>query len=161
MRTSTELSPRRRLAAWIPLTFVPGRGAPTRSMLTLGQPLSPFDWPLPGLFRWFSPYGTHLMARLCGVRHLVTRSCRRDCREPMASDLKSRQTTPPYFGVRGTGRAQLLPSDAAVVLPQLIDKYLGDQTVPLAKWLLSRLDEEVAIRIDSLTLSSWDYSRRM
>ena len=69
--------------------------------------------------------------------------------------------TPPYFGVRGTGRAQLLPSDAATVLPQLIDKYLGDQTVPLAKWLLSRLDEEVAIRIDSLTLTSWDYSSRM
>ena len=69
--------------------------------------------------------------------------------------------TPPYFGVRGTGRAHLLPSDAATVLPQLIDKYLGDQTVPLAKWLLSRLDEEVAIRIDSLTLSSWDYSARM
>jgi hypothetical protein len=69
--------------------------------------------------------------------------------------------TPPYLGVRGTGRAQLLPSDAATVLPQLIDKYLGDQTVPLAKWLLSRLDEEVAIRIDSLTLTSWDYSSRM
>ena len=87
-----EVSLGRRLATWIPLTFAPGRGAPTRSMLTLGQPLSPFDWPLPELFRWFSPCGTHLMARLCGVRHLVTRSCRRDCREPMASDLKSRQT---------------------------------------------------------------------
>ena len=69
--------------------------------------------------------------------------------------------TPPYFGVRGTGRAQLLPLDAAAVLVQLIDKYLGDRTVPLAKWLLSRLDEEVAIRIDSLTLTSWDYSSRM
>ena len=69
--------------------------------------------------------------------------------------------TPPYFGVRGTGRAQLLPADAATVLPRLIDKYLGDQTAPLAKWLLSRLDEEVAIRIDSLALSSWDYSARM
>jgi hypothetical protein len=44
---------------------------------------------------------------------------------------------------------------------QLIDKYLGDRTVPLAKWLLSRLDEEVAIRIDSLTVTSWDYSSRM
>ena len=69
--------------------------------------------------------------------------------------------TPPYFGVRGTGRAQLLPLDAAAVLVQLIDKYLGDRTVPLAKWLLSRLDEEVAIRIDSLTVTSWDYSARM
>ncbi|NQW31619.1 MAG: pyridoxamine 5'-phosphate oxidase family protein [Actinomycetales bacterium] len=69
--------------------------------------------------------------------------------------------TPPYLGVRGTGRAQLLPLDAAAVLVQLIDKYLGDRTVPLAKWLLSRLDEEVAIRIDSLTVTSWDYSSRM
>lgn len=73
--------------------------------------------------------------------------------------------TPPYRGVRGHGRAHLDPPRAADLLPRLIERYLGPNVDgkprPLADWLLSRIDDEVAIRIDGLTVTSWDYSARM
>ena len=69
--------------------------------------------------------------------------------------------SPPYRGVRGHGRAELLPSRAADVLPALIERYLGDADAPLAAWLLSRLDTEVAVRIHPLTVTTFDYSPRM
>lgn len=69
--------------------------------------------------------------------------------------------SPPYRGVRGHGRAELLASRAADILPALIDRYLGDADAPLAAWLLSRLDSEVAVRIHALTVTSFDYSPRM
>jgi nitroimidazol reductase NimA-like FMN-containing flavoprotein (pyridoxamine 5'-phosphate oxidase superfamily) len=68
---------------------------------------------------------------------------------------------PPYRGVRGRGHASLVPELAAHVLPRLIDRYLGAAPSPLAAWLMSRIDDEVAIRIDRLTVTSWDYSARM
>ncbi len=69
--------------------------------------------------------------------------------------------TPPYRGVRGSGRAALLPEAAPEVLPRLIDRYLGARPTPLATWLMSRLDREVAVRIDQLVVTTWDYSDRM
>jgi hypothetical protein len=69
--------------------------------------------------------------------------------------------SPPYRGVRGTGHATLIPEAAAEVLPRLIHRYLGDEPSSLAAWLLSRLDQEVAVRIDGLAVSTWDYSARM
>lgn len=69
--------------------------------------------------------------------------------------------TPPYRGVRGTGQATLVPEAAADVLPRLIRRYQGQDSTPLADWLLSRIATEVAVRIDGLTLTSWDYSGRM
>jgi nitroimidazol reductase NimA-like FMN-containing flavoprotein (pyridoxamine 5'-phosphate oxidase superfamily) len=66
---------------------------------------------------------------------------------------------PPYRGVRGSGMASLHPDEARHVLPLLIDRYVGPG--PLSDWLMSRLDTEVAVRIDGLALTSWDYSGRM
>ena len=67
---------------------------------------------------------------------------------------------PPYCGVRGTAVAALLPERAADVLSRLIERY--DQSgTSLAGWLLNRLEDEVAIRLDGLTVTSWDYSGRM
>ena len=73
----------------------------------------------------------------------------------IASDL------PPYRGVRGTGTASLDTGRGPEVLAGLIDRYLGAEPTPLGAWLLSRSDREVAIRIDGLTVTSWDYSARM
>ena len=67
---------------------------------------------------------------------------------------------PPYCGVRGTGNATVVPERAADILPGLIERYAQSGT-PLAEWLMSRLDDEVAIRIDALAVTTWDYSRRM
>ena len=69
--------------------------------------------------------------------------------------------TPPYRGVRGQGTAELAAQPAATLLPQLIDRYQGAEESPLRRWLLARLDTEVAIRIGELTVASFDYSGRM
>lgn len=68
---------------------------------------------------------------------------------------------PPYRGVRGTARAEILPDRAADVLPRLILRYLGDEPGSLGGWLLSRLDHEVAIRLHDLRVSTFDYTSRM
>lgn len=89
---------------------------------------------------------------------LLTRRLRRspNCGFEIAGDL------PPYKGVRGTGVAELHSSaKAATVLPRLIDRYLGDRDAPLAAWLMSRIDDEVAIRIGSLRVTSYDFTARM
>lgn len=68
---------------------------------------------------------------------------------------------PPYRGVRGTGRAEVRRDEAARILPALIERYQGDGRTALSDWLLGRLDREVAIRIEPMTLTSWDYTDRM
>ncbi len=68
---------------------------------------------------------------------------------------------PPYRGVRGRGVASMDAVLAAGLLERLIIRYLDDSESSLASWLQSRVADEVAIRIDSLVVSSWDYSSRM
>jgi nitroimidazol reductase NimA-like FMN-containing flavoprotein (pyridoxamine 5'-phosphate oxidase superfamily) len=68
---------------------------------------------------------------------------------------------PPYFGVRGQGRATLLRADAADVLRRLARRYLGGDSSEFARWLLSRRVPEVAIRIEPVRIASWDFSARM
>ena len=68
---------------------------------------------------------------------------------------------PPYRGVRGRGVASLDPRPASDLLERLISRYLGGEESPLAAWLRSRVSNEVAIRIGTLSVSSWDYSARM
>ena len=67
----------------------------------------------------------------------------------------------PYRGVRGTAKAEILADRAPDMLPRLIERYLGDAPSPLADWLLSRLDREVAIRLHDLRVTSFDYTPRM
>jgi len=68
---------------------------------------------------------------------------------------------PPYYGVRGQGDAVLTDQGGAQMLEQLLDRYLGGQDSPLAKWLLSRSEEEVLITITPRRWFSWDYRQRM
>lgn len=67
----------------------------------------------------------------------------------------------PYRGLRGRGAVRCRPELGGAVLERLIDRYLPDRTHPLAAWLLSRRDEEVAIEITPTWQTGWDYSRRM
>jgi|AntAceMinimDraft_12_1070368.scaffolds.fasta_scaffold01737_13 nitroimidazol reductase NimA-like FMN-containing flavoprotein (pyridoxamine 5'-phosphate oxidase superfamily) len=69
--------------------------------------------------------------------------------------------TAPYSGVRGTGTASIHPELAGDVLHRLITKYQGNSETDFSTWLLSRLDKEVAIKINALTLATWDFSGRM
>lgn len=68
---------------------------------------------------------------------------------------------PPYRGVRGQGRAELVAAEGVAVLRRLIRRYLGGDASPLARWLLSRAESEVALRITPLRVASWDYTARM
>lgn len=77
------------------------------------------------------------------------------CAFEIAGDL------PPYRGVRGKGVASLDPEPARALLERLIGRYLADGESPLATWLRSRVTDEVAIRIGTLAVSSWDYTARM
>lgn len=68
---------------------------------------------------------------------------------------------PPYRGVRGTGRAEIVADRGPDVLDALLARYLDPVNDPLAAFLRSGADDEVALRISRLTLSSWDFSPRM
>ena len=69
--------------------------------------------------------------------------------------------TPPYRGVRGKGRASLHPELGGKVLEQLLERYDIASNSKLAGMLLSKIDQEVAIRIEPGRISSWDFSQRM
>ena len=67
---------------------------------------------------------------------------------------------PPYFGIRGQAIAKISPGKAEEVLLSVLDKY-NQQNSSLAKWLLSRVDEEVAVHLKPIRIQSWDYTERM
>ena len=67
----------------------------------------------------------------------------------------------PYRGVRGAGTVCCLPDAGAETLDRLIQRYLGSDANRLARWLKSRQDEEVALKITPNWLTSWDFSSRM
>ena len=46
-------------------------------------------------------------------------------------------------------------------MQRLIDRYLGKSNGGLAGWLMSRVDEEMVLRIHPVSISSWDYRPRM
>jgi nitroimidazol reductase NimA-like FMN-containing flavoprotein (pyridoxamine 5'-phosphate oxidase superfamily) len=68
---------------------------------------------------------------------------------------------PPYRGVRGTAAASVVPDQGRATLDRLLDRYLDDANAGLAEWLRDRADDEVAVRLDDLRVSSWDFSARM
>ena len=68
---------------------------------------------------------------------------------------------PPYRGVRGQGIATLHEEGGGAMLEGLLQRYLGDTESGLARWLLSRAEEEMLISIRPERLFSWDYTDRM
>ena len=68
---------------------------------------------------------------------------------------------PPYFGVRGQAVANLSRNGAAEMLTRLLERYLGDLESRLAKWLLSRKEEEMLITLSPSRFHTWDYRERM
>ena len=68
---------------------------------------------------------------------------------------------PPYRGVRGYGSARIAAEDGQQTLLNLIDRYLGQENQGLRQWLLQRADDEVAVVLEDLAVSTWDFSGRM
>jgi len=68
---------------------------------------------------------------------------------------------PPYRGVRGRAKATIHADRGEEILRTLLDRYLGGTESPLASQLLSKSQSEVAIAITPVSMSSWDYRKRM
>ncbi|MFT7689166.1 MAG: hypothetical protein ACI9FB_004534, partial [Candidatus Azotimanducaceae bacterium] len=68
---------------------------------------------------------------------------------------------PPYKGVRGRGEVTLTRDGVDETLHTLISRYLGDSNNSLAKWLLSRAEQEYVLEIKPTWITSWDYGHRM
>lgn len=69
--------------------------------------------------------------------------------------------TPPYKGVRGKGLVEIVPSSGGEILVSLLRRYKIDMESKLAKMLLAKIQEEVAICITPSSMSSWDFTERM
>ena len=69
--------------------------------------------------------------------------------------------TPPYCGVRGKAMIEVDAAAASQSLPRLITRYMGDTNAGLGQWLMSRVDEELELRLKPVWISAWDYGQRM
>lgn len=67
----------------------------------------------------------------------------------------------PYRGVRGKGQATLVPERGGEILNRLLQRYGIAPGSRLAKSLLAKVDQEVAICIRPSRISSWDFTDRM
>lgn len=105
---------------------------------------------------WFTFDGQHLLAAT-HEKALITGLLQADGR--CAFEIAT--NTEPYLGVRGQARAHLVMEEGKAVLPQLISKYIDGRHPKLQAWLLSRAEEEYAIRLNIEWISAWDYSGRM
>ncbi len=68
---------------------------------------------------------------------------------------------PPYCGVRGQALARIDPARGEEILRRLLARYLGGDNSALARRLLARAHEEVAIVLTPVNLFTWNFSRRM
>lgn len=77
------------------------------------------------------------------------------CAFEIAADL------PPYCGVRGQAIASIDDGIGAEILEQLLVRYLGGIDNALARNLLAKRDDEVAIILKPINIYTWDFSNRM
>lgn len=68
---------------------------------------------------------------------------------------------PPYRGMRGQGKAVILPERGEEILSRLLERYFQNTSSTFAQWLLARSQQEVAIEIEPVALTTWDYTARM
>ncbi|MCC5884975.1 MAG: pyridoxamine 5'-phosphate oxidase family protein [Gammaproteobacteria bacterium] len=94
------------------------------------------------------------------VTHQDSLVVRRLAQDPRAA-FEVSVSEPPYLGVRGQAAVERLPGQGQQELEAMLDRYLGGKDSKLARWLLSRADEEVALRIRPKWLTSWDFRERM
>jgi len=77
------------------------------------------------------------------------------CAFEVAADL------PPYCGVRGQAIAHIDESIGLKILEQLLVRYLGGLDSELARSLIVKSENEVAIILKPVKIYTWDFSNRM
>ncbi len=105
---------------------------------------------------WFVPEGERLWCATQSSARVVTL---------LASDprcaFEVAPDTPPYRGVRGQARAEIVPERGEEILRKLVARYLDEPEGAFAQWLLDRASSEVAIAISPDRIRSWDFTSRM
>jgi hypothetical protein len=105
---------------------------------------------------WFLRDGDELLAAVHRDAKIAKRLHDDErCAFEIASD------NPPYRGVRGQARAELSSEGSHALLEQLLHRYFGSTDSKLGRFLLSRADEELVIRLSPRSIASWDYTDRM
>ena len=69
--------------------------------------------------------------------------------------------SPPYCGVRGQGTATIDSQNGAGILEKLLHRYLGGTDSPLARNLMAKSANEVAIVIEPNRFFTWNFRKRM
>ncbi len=95
--------------------------------------------------------------------------CATNARSKLASYLQCQSLcgfevaadTPPYKGIRGKGTITLVPERGGEILKCLLDRYQIGHGSSLARSLLAKIDQELAIQITPNRISSWDFTARM
>jgi hypothetical protein len=105
---------------------------------------------------WFAREGGALVAAV----HRDSKIVRRLEDNPRCA-FEVAVNTPPYRGVRGQAEVTLASSRGGEVLERLLLRYLGSLESSLARWLLSRREDEVALLLRPVNMESWDYGERM
>lgn len=117
--------------------------------------VAPSGWPVV-LSLWFLPESDAIWCSTACTAKIVSLI---ESNEKCGFEIASEEM--PYRGVRGRARATIDPDRGKLVLQSLIDRYLENSKSPLARRLLSRADNEVAIKLEILRYQSWDFSTRM
>ncbi|MFX0114343.1 MAG: pyridoxamine 5'-phosphate oxidase family protein [Candidatus Hodarchaeota archaeon] len=68
---------------------------------------------------------------------------------------------PPYCGIRGQARATIIKPRGVEILKMLLERYLGGSNSSLAKKLLKEGRSEVAIELQPVNYTIWDFTDRM
>ena len=85
----------------------------------------------------------------------------RSLAQPMQCAFDISTNDMPYRGVRGRASVHARPERGAATLNRLIQRYLGNDTSRLARWLLSRSADEVALEVRPSWMTAWDFGARM
>lgn len=105
---------------------------------------------------WFLPEDDTVL----GAIHRDARIAKRLQADPRCA-FEIAPDDPPYRGVRGQAIASLKPEGAGELLERLLVRYLGSTDSSLGRFLLSRADEELVVRLEPSWIGSWDYTERM